>query len=260
MELSEQDKDLLIFSWKERRGKLYNNTRNIIDGVGPKQHFLHRVIASRMGFPEKRRITVVDGDYHNCRRDNIRLCGVTHHEGLLVDDDMKEYLLYHPLTCNNKGYAVTKNNTPFHNIVWEKHCGEIPKGFEVDHKNRNKLDNRLQNLRIATRRQQCLNQPVRGKTSAFYRVSYSNRESKWRSEITPSSEKRVSLGYFEKEEDAGLVSDVGVIYYYSTEDLEFAQLNNNSLKNISQEILSCDTFEEALRIVRSYTTDRIEYT
>ena len=37
-----------------------------------------------------------------------------------------------------------------HKIVWEMHNGPVPKGFEIDHINRDDSDNRIENLRLAT--------------------------------------------------------------------------------------------------------------
>lgn len=33
-----------------------------------------------------------------------------------------------------------------HNLVWEKHKGQIPTGYQVHHKNENKVDNDIDNL------------------------------------------------------------------------------------------------------------------
>ena len=38
-----------------------------------------------------------------------------------------------------------------HVLVWEAHHGPVPAGFEVHHKNENKLDNRIENLQLVTR-------------------------------------------------------------------------------------------------------------
>lgn len=38
-----------------------------------------------------------------------------------------------------------------HRLVWESANGPIPSGMEIHHVNRNKLDNRLENLRLVTR-------------------------------------------------------------------------------------------------------------
>ena len=48
-----------------------------------------------------------------------------------------------------------------HRVAWALHHGEWPNG-EVDHINNNRADNRLVNLRLATRRQNAVNQPGRG--------------------------------------------------------------------------------------------------
>ena len=38
-----------------------------------------------------------------------------------------------------------------HRIIWEIHNGKIPDGMEIDHINREKSDNRIENLRLVTR-------------------------------------------------------------------------------------------------------------
>jgi hypothetical protein len=44
-----------------------------------------------------------------------------------------------------------------HRIAWALYYGEDPYGFEIDHINRNKLDNRILNLRKVTKSQNLLN-------------------------------------------------------------------------------------------------------
>lgn len=50
---------------------------------------------------------------------------------------------YYRVKFNGKVYRA-------HCLVWLIHHGEIPEGFEVDHKDTDKLNNKLSNLRLAT--------------------------------------------------------------------------------------------------------------
>lgn len=45
-----------------------------------------------------------------------------------------------------------------HRLIWIYHYGDIPADKEIDHKNENKYDNRIENLRLSTRSQNKLNQ------------------------------------------------------------------------------------------------------
>ena len=56
-----------------------------------------------------------------------------------------------------KRLTVNKKLTSCHRIIWEMHNGSIPKGLEVDHINRVKDDNRIENLRLVTRSENALN-------------------------------------------------------------------------------------------------------
>ena len=52
-----------------------------------------------------------------------------------------------------KGYRRVGYNYklyPEHRVIWELHNGSIPDGLEIDHINRVRSDNRIENLRLAT--------------------------------------------------------------------------------------------------------------
>lgn len=71
--------------------------------------------------------------------------------------------------CYNHKYATVSINNrayPVHRIVWEMHYGQIPEGMLVDHINCNGVDNRLDNLRLATISQNAMNRRVAGRTGA----------------------------------------------------------------------------------------------
>ena len=55
---------------------------------------------------------------------------------------------------------VKVNDTHYrvHRIVWKMHYGEDPPiGLDIDHINRDKTDNRISNLRVVTRKENCNN-------------------------------------------------------------------------------------------------------
>lgn len=56
-----------------------------------------------------------------------------------------------------------------HRIIWEMHYGEIPKGMVIDHKDGNGSNNRLENLRLATRAQNAQNRKASSKNLSGYK-------------------------------------------------------------------------------------------
>ena len=65
----------------------------------------------------------------------------------------------------SSGYYSTRinyNKYYKHRLVWIYHYGEIPKHKEVDHINGDKSDNRIENIRLATRSQNNMNKKVNG--------------------------------------------------------------------------------------------------
>lgn len=50
-----------------------------------------------------------------------------------------------------KGKSKVRYWRRAHRLVWESHNGKIPQGFEINHINNIKTDNRLTNLELVTR-------------------------------------------------------------------------------------------------------------
>jgi len=73
-------------------------------------------------------------------------------------------------------------------------------GMETDHINGNGLDNRKENLRIVTRRENCQNKHS-PKTSKYPGVSWDNERGKWLAQIIHNG-KKYHIGRFLLERDA----------------------------------------------------------
>lgn len=70
-------------------------------------------------------------------------------------------------TCKLNGYirvTIKKKQYYAHRIAWTLVHGECDKDVMIDHKNGNRADNRIENLRIATNAQNCANKLSKGFT------------------------------------------------------------------------------------------------
>ncbi len=86
-----------------------------------------------------------------------------------------------------------------HRLIWIYVYGEHPDGY-LDHINGNRSDNRIENLRIVTKKQNSENRKKRlGRSSKFKGVCFRKDSNKWTAQIG-SNYKLKHLGYFETEE------------------------------------------------------------
>lgn len=105
---------------------------------------------------------------------------------------------------NSKGYINAKilgHCYPVHQIVWYMHYGSMPeRPMEIDHINRIKTDNRICNLRAATKR-------INNKNKNF-NPKYGELGITWRKDVNRYVVKRrvnnktVHAGFFDKLEEA----------------------------------------------------------
>jgi len=101
---------------------------------------------------------------------------------------------------NDRGYLVIcVNNRRYkaHHLIWLRHYGEWP-SQAIDHINGNKLDNRVENLRLATHQQNMWNRRAKGgrPLKGITRVG-----NKWAAQIRVNGT-TLHLGYFSTPEAA----------------------------------------------------------
>lgn len=108
---------------------------------------------------------------------------------------------------NKNGYlfiAINKKKYIASRLAWFCMTGRWPT-HEVDHKNRDPLDNRWCNLREATRAQNAHNKAKYSNNRSGYKgVSWSTREQKWCAKIRINGI-GTHLGYFNDPKEAHLV-------------------------------------------------------
>lgn len=99
--------------------------------------------------------------------------------------------------------CVNGSKVYMHRLAWLLHTGSWP-AAEIDHRNGVRHDNRIENLREATRRENMQNQRaarVSNLSSRFIGVNWMKTKAKWRAEIRINGKKK-HLGLFEVEADA----------------------------------------------------------
>ncbi len=100
---------------------------------------------------------------------------------------------------NGVGYRVGRIfDRPFlaHRVIWAIYFGQWPES-QIDHINRDRADNRLENLRSATPAQNQFNQPKQSNnTSGFKGVFFDKRRGSWFAAIREKG-RNIHLGTFE---------------------------------------------------------------
>jgi hypothetical protein len=96
-----------------------------------------------------------------------------------------------------------------------------PDGMEVDHIDANGLDNRRQNLRVATVAENRRNRRrARNNRSGFNGVAWAKHERKWRATVRVNG-KQIHVGYYHDLIKAAVARDLATIEHYG----EFVTLN-----------------------------------
>lgn len=123
--------------------------------------------------------------------------------------------------CNT---TICGESWPLHILIFIYHYDYRPEC--VDHIDRNSFNNKIENLRAATRLENCGNTSAsRNSTSKYVGVSFIRKTKKWAAQIIAGKSKNKHIGYFTDEKTAALA--------YNRESVrlrgEFAVINIISL-------------------------------
>lgn len=173
---------------------------------------------------------------------------------VIAESTVDQDILSNPRVCDHvwglnvvphrrcDGVAVRKESTGerksiyLHRQIWSIANGPIPDGLTIDHKNQSTLDNRLENLRLATYSQQHANRRrLRTATSPYQGVVYFPEKhnpylkKRWHAQIRHPGRNPFSLGYYPTPEEAGVAYEVAFRHIFG----EFACLEPVPLDSIS---------------------------
>jgi hypothetical protein len=139
----------------------------------------------------------------------------------IVDDEDYEFLSQSNWSRNNKGYACKKvriNGKP-RNCYMHRVLLNAQKGESVDHINGNRLDNRRENMRLATVSQNAMNRALSSRGNNRYK-GVSLHKGKYEAKIR-FNKKYIYLGRHVKEEEAAKAYNEAAKKYFG----EYARLN-----------------------------------
>ena len=114
---------------------------------------------------------------------------------------------------NNRGYHHSYGNDTSYperyrsRLVWFSVNGLIPEGMEINHKNHNPADDRIENLELVTPAENTrYRKKQKNNTSGYKGVYYCKHANKYRANIR-ASPKRIFLGYYNCPTEAARAYD-----------------------------------------------------
>jgi len=114
-----------------------------------------------------------------------------------------------PFTVRKDGYRycyINRKTAYLHRVLWVLHNGGIPSGMEIDHINGDPSDNRIENLRLCGRSENCQNTKVRSDNSSGFKGVFWDKHSRsWRASVWKDKKKH-DLGRFGFLSEAAMVA------------------------------------------------------
>ena len=123
----------------------------------------------------------------------------------IVDKEDFERLNKFSWNVSSHGYVYTRDRKVF--VYMHRLIMNTPKGFDTDHINGNKLDNRRSNLRVCNRSENNWNgSKKRTNKSGYKGVSWDKKAQKWLAKICKERQ-QIFVGYFNSPLEASKAYD-----------------------------------------------------
>jgi len=137
----------------------------------------------------------------------------TVHDNMKIDiEDYRRWLSDRSAGVDGKGYAVIwvgSKKVRLHRMILD-----APANMLVDHRNGDKMDNRRENLRLATKSQNACNSKLPANNTSGHKGVYLNKSNgKWFAKVGVAG-KAVALGTFNTQEEAIAARQAGERKYF----------------------------------------------
>lgn len=163
----------------------------------------------------------IDGDFQNCRICNLKLHtnppiddfvyvgdGIYYekatgkpwsnrgHDGKFFPLNTFNHCGYYILQVREEHSTAPRKTVNWHRYIWEHFKGPIPYGMQIDHINRNRKDNRIENLRCVERYVNAINSTVSSVSSIGFKGVFKShsKRGKFCATIHPRRE-NIYIGY-----------------------------------------------------------------
>ena len=127
---------------------------------------------------------------------------ITLNEYIQIDIEDYDKVKKYCWSINSAGYPVARCHEKDMPIFMHRLILDVKKGYIVDHKNHNTLDNRKENLRICTQYENMANQKPSSRNTSGHKGVYWNKDkNKWNVKIGYKN-KNINVGYYKDINDA----------------------------------------------------------
>lgn len=153
-------------------------------------------------------------DFSEAKYVKIELLGHGENNFMIISKESLNVVLDFNWYLGKDGYPVSygsvdkkiKGRIKLHHLVI-KINQNVPKGMIIDHINRNKLDNRIENLRICTSQENSFNRTKNKNTKNILKGVRRISENNWSAVISKNGEKH-EIKNIKTEKEAGIIYDM----------------------------------------------------